>query len=230
LSDILSIGEPPIEVEIRRSKRARRLSLRVSGLDGKVSLTIPMRGSKREAVAFLREKETWIRGHLAKRPEASLVAIGEEIPIEGQMRLIQVGAGRAVRLEQYDLFVPPGDDKAARRVQAFLKTMARDRLAEASEKYANLLGRPFNKISLRDTRSRWGSCTTDGNLMYSWRLILAPVAVLEYVAAHEVSHLSEMNHSPAFWAEVARLMPGYQAPRKWLKQHGSELHRFRFSN
>ncbi len=230
LSEILSIGEPPIGVEIRRSKRARRLSLRVSGLDGKVSLTIPSRGSKREAMSFLREKEAWIRGHLAKHPEVSLVGVGQEIPIEGQMRLIQVGSGRAVRLEPYDIFVPAGDDKAARRIQGFLKTMARDRLMAASEKYAARLGRPFSKITLRDTRSRWGSCTTDGNLMYSWRLILAPSEVLDYVAAHEVSHLSEMNHSAAFWAEVERLMPDYQAPRKWLKQHGSELHRFRFSN
>jgi predicted metal-dependent hydrolase len=108
--------------------------------------------------------------------------------------------------------------------------MARDRLVAASEHYADLLGRPFGKVSLRDTRSRWGSCTSEGNLMYSWRLILAPVDVLNYVAAHEVSHLAEMNHSQAFWSEVERLMPGYAAPRKWLKQHGAELHRFQFTN
>lgn len=228
LSEILYIGEPQIEVVVRRSKRARRISLRVSGLDGKVSLTIPARGTKREAVAFLREKEPWIRGHLAKRPETSEVAFGQEIPVEGQMRLIQVGKGRSVTLEPYDIFVPPGDDKVARRIQGFLKTMARDRLAEASDKYAKMLGRSFGNITLRDTRSRWGSCTSEGNLMYSWRLILAPADVLDYVAAHEVSHLAEMNHSSAFWAEVARLMPHYQTPRKWLKQHGAELHRFQF--
>lgn len=230
LNEILSIGEPAIEVVIRRSKQARRISLRVSGLDGKVSLTIPARGTKREAVAFVREKEAWIRGHLAKRPEASLVGIGQEIPVEGQMRLIQVGTGRAVRLDPYDIYVPAGEEKAAGRVHAFLKTMARDRLAAASDRYAALLGRPFGKISLRDTRSRWGSCTSEGNLMYSWRLILAPIEVLDYVAAHEVCHLAEMNHSPAFWAEVERLMPGYKTPRKWLRTHGAELHRFRFSN
>jgi predicted metal-dependent hydrolase len=230
MSDFLEFGDPPIAVKVRRSKQARRLSLRVSALDGKVSLTLPVRGSEREAVAFLREKEDWIRGHLAKRPSENLVAIGAEIPVEGQMRLIKVHEGRSVRLEPYDLLVPSGDEKAARRVQAFLKTMARDRLAAASEHYADLLGRSFGKISLRDTRSRWGSCTSDGNLMYSWRLILAPVDVLNYVAAHEVSHLVEMNHSASFWANVEQVMPEYSAPRRWLKQHGAELHRFRFTN
>lgn len=230
MAEILEIGDPPIPVVLKRSKRARRLSLRVSGLDGKVSLTLPVRGSNREAVAFLSEKEDWIRRHLAKRPEISPVAIGSEVPIEGQMRLIQTHTRRSVRLEPYNIFVPPGDDKAARRVQAFLKTMARDRLAAASEHYANLVGRTFGKISLRDTRSRWGSCTSEGNLMYSWRLILAPAEVLNYVAAHEVCHLVEMNHSQAFWGQVERVMPGYSAPRKWLRQHGAELHRFSFTN
>jgi len=230
MSEILEVGNPPIPVVLRRSKAARRLSLRVSSLDGKVSLTLPHRGSKREALAFLREKEIWIRGHLAKRPDESVVEIGAEIPVEGQMRLIGVHSRRSVRLEPFDILVPPGDDKTGRRVQAFLKTMARDRLVAASEHYSGLVGKSFGKISLRDTRSRWGSCTSEGNLMYSWRLILAPAQVLDYVAAHEVSHLIEMNHSAAFWNKVEQLMPDYAAPRKWLKQHGAELHRFRFTN
>ena len=230
MSEYLEIGDPPIAVNLRRSRRARRLSLRVSGLDGKVSLTLPVRGTKREAVAFLQEKEAWIRGHLDKRPDGVTVAIGAEIPVEGQMRLIQEHGGRSVQLEPFDILVPPGADKTATRVRAFLKLMARDRLLEASQYYSSQLGKPFNKISLRDTRSRWGSCTTEGNLMYSWRLILAPRDVLNYVAAHEVSHLAEMNHSAAFWAHVERLMPDYAVPRKWLRQHGAELHRFRFTS
>jgi predicted metal-dependent hydrolase len=90
------------------------------------------------------------------------------------------------------------------------------------------LGRRFSRLSLRDTRSRWGSCSSRGGLSYSWRLILAPPDVLDYVAAHEVAHLAEMNHSPAFWALVARLCPGYQAPRGWLRREGAGLHRYRF--
>ncbi|MGR3434759.1 MAG: M48 family metallopeptidase, partial [Shimia sp.] len=83
---------------------------------------------------------------------------------------------------------------------------------------------------LRDTRSRWGSCSAAGGLNYSWRLVMAPPEVLDYVAAHEVAHLAQMNHSPRFWAEVAGLMPGYEAPRGWLRRHGADLHRYRFGD
>jgi predicted metal-dependent hydrolase len=93
-----------------------------------------------------------------------------------------------------------------------------------------MIGRPYSRITLRDTRSRWGSCTADGALMYSWRLAMAPPAVLDYVAAHEVAHLAQMNHSPAFWAVVARLVPGHAAPRRWLKLHGQTLHGPRFGS
>ncbi len=91
-----------------------------------------------------------------------------------------------------------------------------------------LVGRPFHRLTLRDTRSRWGSCTVDGGLMYSWRLAMAPPEVLDYVAAHEVAHLVEMNHAPAFWAVVRRLVPDYAPRRAWLKQHGQRLHAYRF--
>ena len=105
---------------------------------------------------------------------------------------------------------------------------ARDRLAGACDDYAALLGKPYARITLRDTRSRWGSCTSDGRLMFSWRLIMTPPEVLDYVAAHEVAHLAQMNHSPAFWAEVTRIYGDYQAPRQWLRDHGGGLHRYRF--
>lgn len=110
----------------------------------------------------------------------------------------------------------------------FLKTQARARLVAASDMYAARLGQPYRRITLRDTRSRWGSCSSQGALMYSWRLILAPPRVLHYVAAHEVAHLSEMNHSPAFWAVVAQLFGPCDAERRWLRQEGAALHRIRF--
>ncbi|RLJ59514.1 hypothetical protein BCF46_1664 [Litoreibacter meonggei] len=228
MAGTIQLGEPPIDVTLKHSARARRLSLRVSGVDGRVSLTMPHRASLREAQAFLRSKEDWIRNHLDRQPDATAIAPGAVIPVEGHPRLIAETRTRAVRLMDDHILIPPGDDQAGARVRAFLKTLARDRLAEASARYSTQLGRPFGKISLRDTRSRWGSCTSEGNLMYSWRLILAPAQVLDYVAAHEVAHLAEMNHSAAFWDEVARLMPDYQAPRKWLRNEGGALHRYHF--
>ena len=153
---------------------------------------------------------------------------GATVPVDGQMREIVETATRVVKLHPHWIEVPSGAEQTAVRLRAFLKTYARDRLAGASETYAAQLCRPFGKITLRDTRSRWGSCTSEGNLMYSWRLVMAPAEVLDYVAAHEVAHLVEMNHSAAFWAKVSQLMPDYQKHRAWLRTHGGGLHRFQF--
>ncbi|PKQ12740.1 MAG: M48 family peptidase [Alphaproteobacteria bacterium HGW-Alphaproteobacteria-1] len=221
-------GNPPVSVTLRRSARARRISLRVSGLDGQVTLTVPRGVSEAEALGFARTKADWLRGHLAARPEAVMVGPGVALPIEGVVRRIEPCAGRQVVPGDGVLWVPGPEEVMARRLEAWLRARARDRLAVASDHYAGLLGRRFSRLSLRDTRSRWGSCSSKGALSYSWRLILAPPEVLDYVAAHEVAHLAEMNHSPAFWALVARLRPGYQAPRGWLRREGAGLHRYRF--
>ncbi|WP_135506573.1 M48 family metallopeptidase [Roseovarius aestuariivivens] len=223
-------GNPPVPVELRRSGRARQISLRVSGVDGKVTLTLPRGVAEREALAFAQSKAGWLRSQLARQPETVVVGLGARIPVAGETVTLQPGAGRRVRLEDGLLYVPGEAATAARRVQAWLKATARDRLAKASDRYAAALGRPYSRITLRDTRSRWGSCTQDGGLMYSWRLVMAPPEVLDYVAAHEVAHLAEMNHSRAFWDTVARLMPGYNAPRAWLRAQGGALHRYRFKD
>ena len=228
MAEIIQLGQPPIDITVKPSTRARRISIRVSGIDGRVSLTVPKRVGLRAAQDFLLEKEDWIRTHLAKQPEAAQVGLGSVIPVEGDMCEIVEGPSKAVRRIGDVIYVPKGAANTGRKLQAFLKNLARDRLSFASEHYAAELGRPFGKMSLRDTRSRWGSCSSEGNLMYSWRLILAPPEVLDYVAAHEVSHLAEMNHSTAFWAEVERLMPDYKAHRKWLRDHGAGLHRYQF--
>ncbi|TCM88036.1 M48 family metallopeptidase [Rhodovulum steppense] len=223
-------GDPPLEVALRRSARARRYSLRVSQLDGRVTLTLPRRAPIAEGLAFLREKEGWIRGHLAARPEDHAVALGGTVPFRGRALPIVAGTGRAPRLIDEALAVPGPAAGVAGRVQAFLRSEARAALVEAVARHAAALGRPHGRITLRDTRSRWGSCTSRGDLMFSWRLIMAPAQVLDYVAAHEVAHLAEMNHSPAYWAVVRRLMPDYAAPRSWLRANGAALHRVRFGD
>jgi hypothetical protein len=143
---------------------------------------------------------------------------------------LDAGPGRLIRIEGDSLLIPGNPAQAGVRAGAFLKHLARDRLTEASDRYARMIGRSYSRITLRDTRSRWGSCTADGALMYSWRLAMAPPAVLDYVAAHEVAHLAQMNHSPAFWAVVARLVPGHAAQRRWLKLQGQTLHGPRFGS
>ena len=221
-------GPPPVVITLRRSERARRFSLRVSQHDGRVTLSLPTRAREAEAVAFAQAQEGWIRTALSRMPTFEGVGLGATIPVEGRMVTLQPGSGRRLMMEGDALLVPGHSGQAGPRVAAFLKVMARERLSAASDHYASQLGRRVARITLRDTRSRWGSCTSDGALMYSWRLIMAPPRVLAYVAAHEVAHMVEMNHAPAFWAVVERLFPRWQTERAWLRSHGGALQGLRF--
>ncbi len=221
-------GNPPVALRLRTSARARRITLRISALDGTVTLTRPRSVPEREALAFAREKEDWLRGHLARQDDGCDVGFGVSLPVEGRLLRVAQGTGRSPRIEGACLLVPGEADRCAARVGGFLKARARSRLAEASDRYAAKLGRPYSKLTLRDTRSRWGSCTAQGGLMYSWRLIMAPPEVLDYVAAHEVAHLAEMNHSAAFWAVVTQLYGPWKEQRRWLQGEGAALHRIRF--
>lgn len=230
MSDDLTIaGDPPIRVRVKPSDRARRLSLRVSKLDGQVTLTLPRGAPRREAEAFARDRADWIRRHLDDRLATVRPMPGSHVPLRGESCRVVAAPGRTVRAGDGVIEVPEARAEATpARLAAFFKHEARSALAEASGRHAAALGLTPGAITLRDTRSRWGSCSHRGNLMFSWRLIMAPPAVLDYVAAHEVAHIAEMNHSPAFWAVVARTCPGFAGPRRWLKIHGTELHRYRF--
>jgi predicted metal-dependent hydrolase len=226
---LLLAGSPPIEVILRRARGLRRMSLRVSGLDQRVTLSVPYSLPQKQALAFLSEKEGWLRSALAKAPSRAQVGIGSVLPYRGGLLQVRGDGGR-LRLQGDTLQVPPDPDgtRTGPRVAAFLREQARAALVQASEHYATKLGLTPRTITLRDTRSRWGSCTADGRLMYSWRLIMAPPEVLDYVAAHEVAHLAHMDHSPAYWACVGRLMPDYASRRAWLKANGAALHGYVF--
>lgn len=221
-------GPPPVEITLRRSARARRFSLRVSQLDGRVTLTVPPRAREAEAMVFARAQEGWLRAALARLPVQAGVGIGSAIPVEGRVLTLVQATGRGVRVVADRLEVGGDPAQAGARVGAWLRVLARERLLAASDHYAGLLGLRFARVTLRDTRSRWGSCSANGALMYSWRLIMAPSSVLAYVAAHEVAHLAQMNHSPAFWAVVQGVYPDWQVPRGWLHSHGPGLHGLRF--
>jgi len=223
----LVYGNPPIKVTLRRSARARRISLRVSRLDGRVTLTLPQRTTDRAGLDFVAQKERWLRDHLADMTPPQAVCAGGTLPFEGRDVVMRTGNVRRLTLDGDTIWLPR-DGVPGPRVKAFLQTRARDALVAASDHYAAQVGRTYSGISLRDTRSRWGSCSSRGGLMYSWRLVMAPPQVLHYVAAHEVAHLVEMNHAPAFWAVVDRLMPDFERHRIWLRDHGESLHRIRF--
>ena len=225
---IILPGNPKITIILRRSKRAKRMSLRILRLKGIVTLSLPVSCQIREAEKFVFEKEAWIRAHLADLPQSAEAAFGGMVLFQGELLTICRWQGRQVRKTGAKLLVPGSDGMVAARVKAFLKLQARQRLAEATDRYSAALGKSYGKLTLRDTTSRWGSCSTKGNINYSWRLIMAPAEVLNYVAAHEVAHLVQMNHSPQFWAVVEHLYPAYATYRAWLKDHGEELHSYQF--
>ncbi|MFN0113397.1 MAG: M48 family metallopeptidase [Paracoccaceae bacterium] len=222
-------GEPEIVVTLRRSRALRRFSLRVSRLDGRVTLSLPARAREAEALAFAAGQAEWIRAAMGRAAAQVAVVPGAAVPFLGRpLPVVGVNGLRAARVTGEAVEVPPDPSRAGARAEALFRSVARDRLVAACGIHAARLGRRFAAIALRDTRSRWGSCAPDGRLMFSWRLVMAPPEVLDYVAAHEVAHLEVADHSAAFWAVVARLCPGHAAARAWLRAEGAGLHAYRF--
>lgn len=216
-----------IAVTVRRNARARRMTLRVPRAGGEVVLTLPPRASLDAARDFALSKTDWLRRTVSAMPGPRLVAEGVQLPVAGQLVTLRAMPLKSARLEDGVLYVPTRGAMGA-TVQAWLKHRAHVALREAVDRFAARLGRQPRALALRDTKSRWGSCTHDGRLMFSWRLAMAPPSVLDYVAAHEVAHLAHMDHSDRFWAQVEALMPGHTPHRAWLRQHGSELQSWQF--
>ncbi len=226
MPDWLEVGEPPITIRLRRDTRARRLVLRVAA-EGEPVLTVPMRCRPAEFRCFLDAHAAWLRDRIKARPPPVLLGEGAHLPVGGDAVVLRLGS-RAALCGKRVLELPGPAALLPGQAAGFLRARAREACVVAAERHATALGRGFGRITLRDTRSRWGSCTSRGDLMFSWRLAMAPPEVLDYVVAHEVAHLVEMNHSPRFWAVVARLMPGYAEPRSWLRANGAGLHRYDF--
>lgn len=221
-------GAGTVRVLVRRSARARRLTLRVSRHDGGVTLTLPRRTPLHEGAAFAQSRADWIARALAGMAPVLPLDFGGTLPFRGRDVVLTPARLRAPRLEGDALLMPDDPARIGARAKAFCKTQARAALAEACDRHAQALGRGYGKLTLRDTRSRWGSCSSRGDLMFSWRLILAPPAILDYVAAHEIAHLAEMNHSSRFWAVCRRLYPDAEAARAWLRREGDAVQRIDF--
>jgi len=220
-------------VRLRRHRQARRYTLRIQAATREVVLTMPPRGSLKEAKAFAEKHGGWIAARLERLPEAAPFAHGTNVPVRGvSHRIVHRGRVRGTVWTETDergqrLICVAGDGPhLARRVSDFLHRQARRDLEAASKHYADRLDVEIKRISVRDQASRWGSCSTTGVLSFSWRLILAPPFVLHYLAAHEVAHLVEMNHSPRFWRLLKRLCPSMARAKLWLDVHGTDLHRY----
>jgi predicted metal-dependent hydrolase len=220
-------------VRLRRHRQARRYTLRVVAVTREAVLTMPPRGSFREAREFAEKHRAWIAARLGRLPKAAPFAHGTEFPLRGLTHVIvhRRGARGTVWTETdrngTRLLCVAGDNAhMRRRITDHLKREARHDLEEAVARYAKRLGATVRRISVRDQASRWGSCSTTGALSFSWRLVLAPRYVLDYLAAHEVAHLREMNHSRRFWRLLGRLCPDMERAKAWLDVHGTDLHRY----
>ena len=215
-----------VPVSIRINERARRVGLRIDSAERKVELILPRGVSERTGLRFLAAKRAWVTARLEALPLAVPFVEGAVVPLLGvphRIRRELDAAAPHVRIVDGEIRVRGDPAHLARRVRDHLVAAARDELAPRARQLAAQIGRSVARVNVRDTRSRWGSCSGQRNLSFSWRLILAPEPVLEYVVAHEVAHLAEMNHGPRFWALVESLMPGSAGPRAWLKQNRNRL-------
>lgn len=218
-------------VRIRISRRARRLALRLDAGARVVHLVVPHRMSLKKAYAFAHEHEAWIRERLSALPRAVSFDHGTVLPLLGRDVRIAVTFDETLKstriaLTDGELRVHTNKPDPSARIHRFLVGLARKEITERVRKKCARTGKVFRSVQIRDTRSRWGSCGEDGRLSFSWRLIFAPPAALDYVVAHEVAHLSHLDHSRAFWSLCRSLSDDYLEGHHWMQANGAELMRY----
>lgn len=207
------------------NKRARRIGLRWSVRDDAFVLVLPAAKYKAEGLRFVQGRRAWMGKLLADQPAPVRLADGAPVPVGDENYIIQhrPDLRSGVVLSGDRLLVSGQPEHLPRRVRDWLKAEAARRIQPQVYRFADIVERPVKRISIRDTQTRWGSCSSENRLNFSWRLVLAPSNVMTYVIAHEVSHLREMNHSPRFWRWVEELYPDYRPAQYWLKRNGAAL-------
>ena len=226
--DVLEFGGARIRLKV--NPRARRISLRIDAARGEAVAVAPSQRRLNEAANFAKSRAGWAVERLRAGPERQALRPGGSVPVRGvPTRLVAAGNASAARLKAEAgeaVIVSGGEGEAfGRRVENLLRREALADLREATERHVRALGLKPPRVGIGDPRSRWGSCTpARGAIRYSWRLVLAPPMVLDYVAAHEVAHLVHADHSPRFWAVVKSLVGPRLEGRAWLKAHGAGLH------
>jgi len=220
-----------IEIELKVHPRARSMTLRHDVNFNNFKLSLPKRMSRKAVIEFLQEQQGWMRDLKDRNPDPSPIKEGSMIMIEGIDRVIvrrDGSRGVETRLTDNELIVTCKPDRLQRAVVRFVKHHAEKTIVPMAHKKAAALGRPIMAIKFRDTNSRWGSCTCDGKLSFSWRLIMAPPEVLDYIVAHEVAHLKHMNHSDNFWKTCREWTPNTTFGKHWLKTNACLLHQVQF--
>lgn len=221
----LRLDSREVPLELSRHPRARRITLRLNPAGDGVRMVLPRRTPIAEAISFAEQNRGWILKHLEKVPARIPFVAGAVIPILGQDHVILHDPAARCGVTRGD-----GEVRAAglaehlpRRIGDFLKREARAEITAAARDKAARVERKIGRLSIRDTRSRWGSCNSDGDLNFSWRLVLAPEHVLDYVVAHEVAHMVHLNHSRRFWKLAGDLSQDMAGAKAWLTRHGAQL-------
>jgi predicted metal-dependent hydrolase len=233
-SRTLEVAGRLMPLTIKQHERATRITLRIEPGGRALKMTIPSGLAQREVNAFLDRHQGWLLTKLAKFSTDVGLREGGPILFRGVSHRIQPtgslrGLTEATIVDGKPVLKVSGmPEHLGRRVATFLKKEARADLERLAKFHARSINAPISSISMKDTRSRWGSCSSEGNLSFSWRIVMAPPSVIDYLAAHEVAHLREMNHGPRFWALCEKLCPNMQEARSWLKRHGSLLHAIDF--
>lgn len=221
----VELGGEQVPVSVRRNSRAKRLILRVDKTTGDIKLTLPKHVAPRTAERFINANVAWLLAERSNLEPEITIGDGGHLDFLGDILTVEYSGipPREVRLDKDRLIVGGPVDMAPKRLENWLRAEAMKILEERACYHADTLGVSYKRISIGDMKSRWGSCSSSGTLRFSWRLVMAPFEVLDYVAAHEVAHLLEMNHSEKFWAHVARCMPDFKSRRRWLKTEGNKL-------
>ena len=225
----LLIKGKSLPLVVRENSKAKRLTLRFSPeAGGEIILTLPLYHSKRQVIGFIEKSKPWLEKQMARVFQKLPYAEGMVLPVFGKHYELRHKPSLSFRFwwGEDHLLIHAPVEKFGASVEKSLQQVATQFLTSRTILYANQIDRSVNRITLRDTRSRWGSCSPNGNISYSWRLIFAPQQVADYLCAHEVAHLVEMNHSPHFWRIVESLCPDYKSLRQWLRQNGKSLFQY----
>ncbi|MBG77890.1 MAG: hypothetical protein CL570_02525 [Alphaproteobacteria bacterium] len=233
LPDFITREPPtfPDYITVKHNARAGRIVMRLNTKTRKIDLTIPKWMSLHDAKAFTDQNKRWIDDKLQTLGQSIPFEHGQTIPLLGRDRTITIqenpnSARTTFTLTAHELLMMTHLENPAPKIEKHLKAIARQEFEPRLHDKAAQIGHNINKLTLRDPLSRWGSCSHDGNIMLSWRLILAPPAAMDYVIAHEVAHLRHMDHSKAFWALCKDLSDDYSAGHSWMREHGNTLMRF----
>lgn len=218
-----------VKLRVVVNPRARHISLRLDSARREAVAVAPTARLAPKAAAFAIDRAGWIHAHLARLPIAIPLTPGAVIPLRGVPHQLVMAKGRApARIEPgvpaQIIIGAPDAETFTSRVRRFLAAEAKKDLTRAVAAHAKTLKVTWKTLTVKDTTSRWGSCNSDGALCFSWRVVLAPPSILDYLAAHETAHLRELNHSKRFWGHVARCMPEFEKAEAWLRKHGASLH------